>query len=104
MVSIAEKQHYGTDARVVGEVLRVLTSAAQHSRGFKVMLTNGVVGRVMELVEVRDQGPGRTGESVAVDPAELDEDSSDAYLAGLDLVMPPPGIRLRDLDTPSRAN
>lgn len=34
-----------------GTVEKLLTSSAYHSRGIKVMLTDGQVGRVCEIVE-----------------------------------------------------
>ena len=73
-VSVVEKANYGTDLRTIGVVSRVLTRAAQHPRGFKVMLQNGVVGRCTDLIE---RG---TGLPPADRPKSADPDSSDAYL------------------------
>ena len=72
-VSVVEKANYGTDLRTAGVVSRVLTRAAQHPRGFKVMLQNGVVGRCTDLIE---RGAGLP----SARPKSDDPDSSDAYL------------------------
>ena len=92
-VSVVEKRHYGTDIRVVGTVGRILTRAAHHPRGFKVMLTTGVVGRCTEVQESRGQEVRASGADVQRQPS--DEDSSDAYLAAME-PPPLPGVRLAD--------
>lgn len=50
-VWIIEKEHYGTDKFKQGIVKDILTSRASHSRGIKVRLTDGSVGRVQWLME-----------------------------------------------------
>ncbi len=45
-VWVMEKEHYGTENYTQGVVKEILTSAAKHSRGIKVRLTDGTVGRV----------------------------------------------------------
>lgn len=48
-VKIVLKEDQGTDRRVCGTVKRILTNKPFHSRGIKVMLTDGCVGRVQEI-------------------------------------------------------
>ena len=86
-VKVVEKANYGTDLRTSGVVARVLTRAAQHPRGFKVMLQNGVVGRCTDI----EQRAAQESESSSVS-------DSDAYLAAIRDELPPPGIRLRDVE------
>lgn len=50
-VWIIEKEKYGTSDYTQGFVAEILTSSAQHSRGIKVRLTHGPVGRVQWLIE-----------------------------------------------------
>ena len=95
LVSIVEKANYGTDIRVNGTVSRVLTRASQHPRGFKVMLTSGVVGRCTQLIQTSALATRRSSSSTTSD--EEGAISSDDYLASIE--PPPPGIRLRDLET-----
>ena len=94
-VSVVEKANYGTDERTVGIVSRVLTRSAEHSRGFKVRLQNGVVGRCTQLIERAVSSDTGTTDSSSSGAA----DSSEAYLASLDLSQPPPGIRLSDSES-----
>jgi len=54
-VSIVLKKDQGTDKRVVGIVQTVLSPGAYHTRGIKVMLTDGQVGRVQEILNSQDQ-------------------------------------------------
>lgn len=49
-VSIIEKQNQPTGARTEGIVARVLTKSPSHPHGIKVMLTDGRVGRVQEIL------------------------------------------------------
>lgn len=49
-VWIIEKENYGTDNYKQGIVQDILTSAPSHSRGIKVRLTDGSVGRVQWLM------------------------------------------------------
>jgi uncharacterized repeat protein (TIGR03833 family) len=48
-VAIVLKRDQRTGNRTVGVVKDVLTSAAHHSRGIKVRLEDGQIGRVQEI-------------------------------------------------------
>ena len=48
-VAIVLKRDQRTGRRTVGIVKDILTSAAFHSRGIKVRLTDGQIGRVQEI-------------------------------------------------------
>lgn len=50
-VDIVLKQDQRSGKRTRGVVKDILTSAAYHSRGIKVRLESGAVGRVQEIVE-----------------------------------------------------
>jgi len=50
-VWVIEKEHYGTDHYTQGIVQDILTSKHSHSRGIKVRLTDGTVGRVQWLMD-----------------------------------------------------
>ena len=50
-VDIVLKQDQRSGKRTRGIVKDILTSAAYHSRGIKVRLVSGAVGRVQEIVE-----------------------------------------------------
>ncbi len=50
-VRVVQKQDQPTGKLTEGIVRDILTSAPTHSRGIKVRLTNGVVGRVKEIVQ-----------------------------------------------------
>jgi uncharacterized repeat protein (TIGR03833 family) len=49
-VRVVEKQNQRTGKFTEGTVARVLTKSPEHPHGIKVMLDNGVVGRVKEIV------------------------------------------------------
>ncbi len=49
-VAIVQKQDQRTGRRTTGIVKDLLTSAPYHSRGIKVRLEDGTVGRVVEIV------------------------------------------------------
>lgn len=49
-VRVVEKQNQPTGALTEGVVARVLTNSPKHPHGIKVMLEDGRVGRVQELV------------------------------------------------------
>jgi uncharacterized repeat protein (TIGR03833 family) len=49
-VWIIEKQNYGTNDYKQGIIADILTSGEFHSRGIKVRLTNGSVGRVQWIM------------------------------------------------------
>lgn len=55
-VAIVRKQDQRTGRRTVGVVQVILTSAARHTRGIKVRLTDGQIGRVQEIEPT--EGPG----------------------------------------------
>lgn len=50
-VEIVLKQDQRTGKRTRGVVKDILTSSAFHSRGIKVRLQDGQVGRVQEIIE-----------------------------------------------------
>jgi uncharacterized repeat protein (TIGR03833 family) len=50
-VAVVLKKDQKTGKRTYGQVQWILTSAAFHSRGIKVMLTNRQVGRVQEILD-----------------------------------------------------
>jgi uncharacterized repeat protein (TIGR03833 family) len=50
-VSIIEKQNQSSGKRTEGIVVRLLTKSPTHPHGIKVVLTDGKVGRVQEIVE-----------------------------------------------------
>ena len=45
---------YNVNKTVVGVVKRVLTKKEYHSRGHKVMLENGTVGRLIAIISKKD--------------------------------------------------
>ena len=49
-VRIVEKQNQRTGKLTEGTVERILTKSPSHPHGIKVMLDNGIVGRVKEIV------------------------------------------------------
>ena len=61
-VNITQKYDQHTGKRTSGIVKDILTTSAFHSRGIKVRLTTGEVGRVQEIVKARHgpagEGPG----------------------------------------------
>jgi uncharacterized repeat protein (TIGR03833 family) len=50
-VQIVEKQNQSTGQLTEGIVARILTSSSTHPHGIKVMLVNGIVGRVQVIVD-----------------------------------------------------
>jgi len=50
VVQIIEKHNQRSGARTIGTVARILTNSATHPHGIKVMLIDGRVGRVQEIV------------------------------------------------------
>ncbi len=50
-VQIVEKQNQRTGALTEGIVSRILTKSPTHPHGIKVMLADGRVGRVQEIVQ-----------------------------------------------------
>ena len=51
-VKIVQKQHQRTGQLTEGIVKDLLTSSPVHSRGIKVRLTSGIVGRVQRILGV----------------------------------------------------
>jgi uncharacterized repeat protein (TIGR03833 family) len=49
-VRVVEKQHQRSGKLTEGIVRRILTKSHQHPHGIKVMLVNGIVGRVKEII------------------------------------------------------
>jgi uncharacterized repeat protein (TIGR03833 family) len=49
-VRVVEKQNQRTGVLTEGIVQRILTKSPTHPHGIKVMLQNGTVGRVKEIV------------------------------------------------------
>lgn len=50
-VMVVQKQDQRTGKLTEGTVARLLTNSAKHPRGIKVMLEDGIVGRVQEIIE-----------------------------------------------------
>ncbi len=50
LVEIIQKKHQRSGELTEGLVKRILTSSSNHSRGIKVMLDTGEVGRVQRLI------------------------------------------------------
>jgi uncharacterized repeat protein (TIGR03833 family) len=50
-VQIVEKQNQASGQLTEGIVARILTSSPKHPHGIKVMLVNGIVGRVQVIVD-----------------------------------------------------
>jgi len=51
-VRVVQKQDQGSGKLTTGVVDRILTSSPNHSRGIKVRLQDGTVGRVQEIVKL----------------------------------------------------
>lgn len=54
-VDIIQKHHQRTGELTRGFVAKFLTKVPEHSRGIKVMLETGEVGRVLNVLEEEDQ-------------------------------------------------
>jgi uncharacterized repeat protein (TIGR03833 family) len=57
-VNITQKRDQRTGRLTSGVVKDILTKAAFHSRGIKVRLQTGEVGRVQEIVETGNEAAG----------------------------------------------
>ena len=57
-VNITQKRDQRTGRLTSGIVKDILTKAVFHSRGIKVRLTTGEVGRVQEIVETSHEATG----------------------------------------------
>lgn len=49
-VKIVEKQNQKTNQLTSGIVRRILTNSSEHPHGIKVVLNNGKIGRVKEII------------------------------------------------------
>ncbi len=56
-VFVIQKKDYGTEDFIEGVVKDVLTSKAEHPRGHKVRLSNGVIGRVQKFSDQKNVKP-----------------------------------------------
>ena len=61
-VFIVKKEDQRSGRETIGTVSRLLTKSAYHPRGIKVMLTNGVVGRVTRFPA--DKGPRNNNDNI----------------------------------------
>ena len=50
-VLVVQKQDQRSGKLTEGVVLKLLTNAPNHPHGIKVMLENGIIGRVKEVIE-----------------------------------------------------
>lgn len=50
-VNIVQKHHQKTGELTEGTVGKILTKSSHHPHGIKVMLTDGTVGRVKEILK-----------------------------------------------------
>ena len=48
-ISVVQKQDQRTDKLTAGIVKKILTNSQSHPHGIKVMLEDGIVGRVKEI-------------------------------------------------------
>lgn len=53
-VDVVLKKDQGTCTLTRGTVSRILTNSPKHPRGIKVMLSSGLVGRVQNIVEEKN--------------------------------------------------
>jgi uncharacterized repeat protein (TIGR03833 family) len=51
-VRVVEKQNQGNGKLTEGVIQRILTKSPTHPHGIKVMLEDGIVGRVKEILDV----------------------------------------------------
>lgn len=51
LVNVVQKHHQRSGELTEGIVKRLLTKSPQHPHGIKVMLDDGTVGRVKEIIE-----------------------------------------------------
>jgi uncharacterized repeat protein (TIGR03833 family) len=50
-VEVIQKQHQRSGELTEGVVKKLLTNSSSHPHGIKVMLTDGIVGRVKNILE-----------------------------------------------------
>ncbi|MEL6676370.1 MAG: YwbE family protein [Bacteroidota bacterium] len=51
LVEVVQKHHQRTGELTEGFVKRILTKSSQHPHGIKVMLSDGIVGRVKNILD-----------------------------------------------------
>lgn len=51
-VKVVQKQDQPSGKLTEGVVTKILTNSQSHPHGIKVMLENGIVGRVKEIIDV----------------------------------------------------
>lgn len=51
MVDVIQKQDQQSGEKTRGNVSKILTNSMNHPHGIKVRLENGIVGRVIEIIE-----------------------------------------------------
>jgi uncharacterized repeat protein (TIGR03833 family) len=76
-VKIVQKKDYASGDLTEGLVKDILTKSKVHHRGHKVRLTNGIIGRVQQFSDYKEEPPDSptsdTGEStVEYKPSEGD--------------------------------
>ena len=49
-VKVVQKHHQRTHELTTGIVTKILTNSSHHPHGIKVMLKNGITGRVKEII------------------------------------------------------
>ena len=54
-VKVVQKKDYSTGKLTLGKVKDILTKLQGHPRGTKVILENGVIGRIQEFGDVDEQ-------------------------------------------------
>jgi uncharacterized repeat protein (TIGR03833 family) len=59
VVRVVEKQNQRTGKLTEGVVQKLLTKSPDHPHGIKVLLENGIVGRVKEIISGAGEIPGR---------------------------------------------
>lgn len=59
-VKVAQKKDYASGNLTEGVVKDVLTKQETHHRGHKVKLTNGIIGRVQEFSDQKEETPPPT--------------------------------------------
>ncbi|WP_283606696.1 YwbE family protein [Faecalispora anaeroviscerum] len=54
-VDVVQKQDQRTGRLTRGQVARLLTKSPSHPHGIKVMLESGIVGRVQQVIEEKEE-------------------------------------------------
>jgi uncharacterized repeat protein (TIGR03833 family) len=72
-VRVAQKKDYASGVLTEGIVKDVLTSKQFHPRGHKVRLTNGIIGRIQEFADQKEEDlPASPAPSIPHIPSEDD--------------------------------